>query len=110
MMNQLIERRISRSGAATPDDPAAYDATWDLYDAAMETCGDVQAAFAQAIREVRAGGEPDASEAMTILADKAVAALHALEMAELIRRRAAYDAIVATVGIAAADRRAHNLR
>jgi len=31
--------------------------------------------------------------------------LHAVEMAELIRRRAAYDAIVATAGAAAVDQR-----
>lgn len=97
------ERRARHQQPADPGAAdAAYDATWSIYDSAVASCRDVHAAFEDALATLRSTGKCDNSPPMAAAARAAVDVLHALDMAELIRRRAAYDAIVATVGAGAA--------
>ena len=104
-MTRTIERRAELNGHRPAGDPTTLPAGWELYDAARNTCRDVRDAFDEAVARVRDGGGRHPSDALARAGYHAVETLHALEMAELIHRRAAYEAIAATVGHEMVDRR-----
>ncbi len=105
-MTRTVERRTELNGRRPAGDPTTLPAGWELYDAARNTCRDVREAFDEAVARVRdVGGGPHPSDASAKAGCYAVETLHALEMAELIHRRAAYEAIAATVGHETVDSR-----